>query len=562
MANKKTTKRRLARILGILALFMICGLLFFFWRIHVPAPEVGSNLTPAAYERVQVGKDHYRVNNCWLKKNEFGVWEMYLEGAPYERGLIYGVLAKELMEKQEVDFIAQIQEMIPGKFFLNMIKYFVGWFNKDMYKYIPDENLTEIYGVAQSFSDKFDFVGPKYYRILNYHGAHDIGHALADLKVVGCTSFAVREGFSKDTTLLIGRNFDFYVGDRFAEEKLILFMKPDSGYSFASYSWAGFTGVVSGMNQKGITVTLNASKSDIPYSAKEPISLLAREILQYASTTQEAITIAQKRETFVSESLLIGSSEENKAIIIEKSPTKMDVYDSGDDYLVCSNHYQSLHFREDQVNEDNIANSDSKYRYDRMRQLLERKFPIDYQQAASILRDKEGRDDKFIGYGNSKALNQLIAHHGVIFKPGKGQIWISTQPYQLGEFVCYDLDSVFYKNGKDVVDLRAMMIPKDDFLTTPEYSAFEAFKKTRQRISRYVMLGKELTLSDTEIALFIKQNPESYLTYLALGDYFKKKENYVIAAKYYQKSLEHEVASLSEVDGIKKEIEACKKLTN
>lgn len=562
MANKKTTKRKLARILGIFCLLLICGVLFFFWRIHVPAPEITSNLTPASYQRVQVGKDHYKVNNCWLKKNDYGIWEMYLEGSPYERGLIYGVLAKELMEKQEVDFIAQIREMIPGEFFLNTIKYFVGWFNKDMYKYIPDENLTEIYGVAQSFSDKYDFVGPKYYRILNYHGAHDIGHALADLKVVGCTSFAVKDGLSKDSSLLIGRNFDFYVGDKFAEEKVILFMKPDSGYSFASYSWAGFTGVVSGMNQKGLTVTLNASKSDIPYSAKEPISLLAREILQYASTTQEAIEIAKKRETFVSESLLVGSAEENKAIIIEKSPTKMDVYDSGKDYLICANHYQSPNFRNDQVNKDNIANSDSKYRYDRMTQLMERNFPLDYQGAAAILRNKEGLNDKFIGYGNSKSLNQLIAHHGVVFKPQKGQMWISTKPYQLGEFVCYNLDSVFTRKGENLADIRSLVIPEDSFLSSKEYAAFEAFRKTKQKISHYVMLGKDLSLSEKEIAEFSSQNPESYLTYLALGDYFKKKEDMQRAATYYQKSLQHEVASQSEVEGIKKQIEECKKVKN
>lgn len=559
MANKTTTKRKLARIFAVFCLLLIGGVVFFIWRIHVPAPKITSELTPASYQRVQVGKDHYQVKNCWLKKNEYGVWEMYLEGSPYERGLIYGVLAKELMEKQEIDFIGQIREMIPGEFFLTMIKYFVGWFNKDMYKYIPDENLTEIYGVAQSFSDKYDFVGPKYYRILNYHGAHDIGHALADLKVVGCTSFAVKDGLSKDSSLLIGRNFDFYVGDKFAEEKVILFMKPDSGYSFASYSWAGFTGVVSGMNQKGLTVTLNASKSDIPYSAKEPISLLAREILQYASTTQEAINIARKRETFVSESLLIGSAEDNKAIIIEKSPNKMDVYDSGKDYLICSNHYQSPKFRNDQVNKENIADSDSKYRYDRMKQLLERNFPLDYEQAASILRDKGGLNDKFIGYGNSKALNQLIAHHGVVFKPENHKMWISTKSYQLGEFVCYDLDSVFNGNGKRFGDIRQLAISKDPFLNSQEYTEFESFKKTKQKISWYVMLGKELSLSEAEITKFVSQNPGSYVTYTALGDYFKKKEDYKKASSYYQESLKHEVASMSEVAGIKKQIEECNK---
>ena len=76
---------------------LIAGILFglFIWRIRVPAPRLESTKTTESYKRVKVGEDHYTVGNCWLKKNKQGIWEMYLEGKPYERGLIYGILAKE-----------------------------------------------------------------------------------------------------------------------------------------------------------------------------------------------------------------------------------------------------------------------------------------------------------------------------------------------------------------------------------------------------------------------------------------------------------------------------------
>ena len=61
--------------------------------------------------------------------------------------------------------------------------------------------------------------------------------------------------------------------------------------------------------------TINAGKSKIPHLAKTPISILTREILQYAKNIDQAIAIAKKRQVFVSESIMIGSANDKKAIL-------------------------------------------------------------------------------------------------------------------------------------------------------------------------------------------------------------------------------------------------------
>ncbi|MBS1765280.1 MAG: peptidase C45 [Bacteroidetes bacterium] len=560
MSRTKRIFRFLFKFILWTGVILIVLFLFFLWRIQVPTPKVNSTLQPSDLKRIKVATDSYQVGKNWLRKNKEGIWEMYIEGSDYERGVVYGVLAKELMEEQEDYFIAQINEIIPHKVYLQFIKMFVAWFNKDIYKYVPAENLREIYGVSRSFSDKYDYIGPKYYRILNYHAAHDIGHALTDFQLVGCTSFAVNKSLSADSTLLIGRNFDFYMGDDFAKNKLLLFVKPDSGYAFASYSWAGFTGVVSGMNEKGLTVTINAAKSDIPFAAKDPISLLAREILQYSKNIDEATTIARKRETFVSETLLIGSAEDNKAALIEKSPNKLDIFYSPDNLLICSNHYQGDVLKNDDENVSNIANSDSKFRYDRMKQLLDEHIPLNADKAADVLRNKEGLDGKSIGYGNPKAIDQLLAHHSVIFKPAGLDMWVSTMPYQDGEYVHYNLRKVLsgvYQSA-DSLD-----IPADAFTQSEELKKFEAFKITKQKIYRHNTFGQPLDLTAEEIKTYISNNPNSFVAYMSIGEYYRSKKQYDKAIFWLEESLKHEVASKAEELKIKKIIEECQnKLKN
>lgn len=531
-------------------LFVLFTIILFNAQIdtpEVPSIQVG--------ERKQVGKDHYVLGSSYLKKNKFGIWEMYLEGEPYERGVIYGKLAKELVQEQEDIFVGQINNFLPNKLWRHAIKLMVGFFNSDLPENIPLENQQEIYGISQSFSDRYDYIASKYTRILNYHAAHDIGHALNDYSVVGCTSFAVKGAKSENQQLLVGRNFDFYVGDDFAKNKLIIFVNPSKGYKFTSYSWAGFTGVASGMNEKGLTVTINASKSDLPTSSKMPISLLAREILQYAKNIDEAVAIAKKRHTFVSETLMISSAEDGKAVLIEKSPTKLGVYESKTDVLVCANHYQSETFKKDPENVKNISSSDSKYRFDRMNQLLQKSNALNPLVAASILRNQNGWDGDTLGMGNPRALNQLLAHHSVVMQPQSRLYFVSSTNFQLGTYLGYDLTKTFKTKQIQLVD----SIPQDTFVNSDSYRKFKDFKTVKQQISAYLMFDQPLDLNENQIATFVSNNSELYITYEQLGKYFQKKGNKKRAILYYQKALTKRVASPQIEQELKNLIKECQK---
>jgi hypothetical protein len=553
--------RILFRSFLVFIVLIIAFAVYFVFAIIIPEPKIADN-SALKQERVQRSENFYTVGNNWLKKSESGLWELYVEGNGFERGAANGHLTKELAQFQEEAFIHQIQILIPDLNYLKFLKYFVAYFNRHLPDNIIDEYKEEIYGISRFASDKYDFVGPKYHRILNYHGAHDIGHALQDKNMtVGCTSFGVWNDKSADGELLIARNFDFFSGDEFAQNKIVQFTNPEQGYKFATITWAGFIGAASGMNEKGITVTINAAKSEIPADAATPIALLAREILQYAKNINEAIAIAKKRNVFVSESILIGSSSDNKAIIIEKTPSAMDIYDAGRDEITCSNHYQGKEFLNSLSNLKNLNESSSLYRKIRLKQLLGEQNKIDYLAAAKILRDQKGINGKNIGLGNEKAMNQLIAHHGVIFKPKSGLMWVSTNPYQCGAFVCYDLHKIFkeYNNLEEDVEVitDSLTIPADPFLKTEGYRQFVRFKNLKHYIQFITRAPGFIYLNAKFEKAFVESNPQGYYTYQILGDYFKSKYNYQAAFNYYKTALVKEIASVKEENQIKRDMMEC-----
>ena len=561
---RKRIKKRIF-IPGILAGLLISGIVCYWLATRINPPGIRDK-SAELLKVERSGEDFYRCKNDWLKKSKSGLWEMYLEGNPFERGVINGKLCKDLLEIQEADFLDQIRVIVPSTFYQRFLKYFIYWFNRNLDKNIPEEYKEEIYGISLSASDKFTLIGSNYQRLLNYHSAHDIGHALQDLRLVGCTSFGVWAGLSRDSSLLIGRNFDFYIGDAFDENKIVCFTKPDRGYPFMMVTWAGMVGTVSGMNMRGLTVTINAAKSKIPYSARTPISILAREILQYAVNIEEAYRIAQKRETFVSESILIGSAEDHCTAIIEKSPFHLELVRTRNHYMICTNHFQGSTFRNDPVNLKDARENASMYRYKRVLQDITNEQPLDIKDVASILRDRAGLNNTNIGMGNEKAINQLIAHHSIIFEPEKRLVWVSTNPWQLGEYVCYNLSEIFNnfaRSGQknEITDLSKTIAP-DEFLDSDNYKSFRKFKSMQKYFREVIRSQGKEKINRSFISEFIATNPFYYEVYSMTGDYYRSLNRPDNAMYYYRLSLGKVIPRQNEKDGIIEKLSDCIVKTN
>lgn len=492
----------------------------------------------------------------FLRHSESGLWELFVKGDAFQRGEAIGKLSSDLLHYQEKVFVDQIREIVPSDSYLKFLRFFIVLFNRHLGENVLEEYRNEIYGISLSCTHEYDFIGTPYERQLNYHSAHDLGHAMQDYMLVGCSSFATWGTQSADSSLLIGRNFDFYVGDAFAENKQVAFYTPDQGYKFASVGWPGMIGVLSGMNETGLTVTINAAKSAVPTGSATPISILTREILQYASTIDEAFAIAKKRKTFVSESILIGSAKDGKAAIIEKSPEKTVLFKGKEsDRLISTNHYQSEEFSKDERNMENIRTSDSPYRFARLEELINENMPIDASKAASILRNHKGLQDADLGLANEMAINQFVAHHSVIFQPEKRLMWVSTSPWQCGKYVAYDLNKIF----NDTINLQHeiyssnLTIPADEFTETPEFQHLLTYKKLTPLLLKKIR--KKEKIEEHVLKTYEASNPSLYYVYEVMGDYYEAMQQPQQAIAYWQKALKKPIPKLQEKERIQQKIQ-------
>ncbi len=540
-------------IISFVVVFCLVMLFVCLKARCIPKPKLTDN------QKKQLKQKSKKIEavTAFLRKSPYSFYELYASGSSFERAYEMGVVLKDLKETHEKLFIDSVYQIIPSKIQLQFLKWLVAFLNRNLYKYFKKEYLEELYAMSFSSSNNFDYIAPKYVRVLNYHAAHDIGHALQNMGLVGCSSFIVRNEKSEDGTLMLARNLDFSPSKGFNKLKVLYFIKPSNGYKFVSYSWPGFIGVVSAMNDKGLSVVLHSAKSKMSLKIGTPVSIIAREIVQEAKNLQEAREILKKRTPFVSEFFIVASAMDKSCIMFERTPKSLTEYEMSGDEMICTNHFLSSEKRNTKENIEWKNQISSAYREERMKELLEKYSKISPDNAAEILRDVRGLNDENIGLQNENAINQLAAHHGIIFKPETKEFWVASSPYMMGEMVYYNLEEMFkkFEQGEQSEIYKAVKnIKEDSFLYIKEYSLFLEYEKLKSIIQKAIKAKKRITKEVLDS--FLNSNKNLYTTYMILGDYYKSQNKKKLAKESYNKALKKNIPTTFEKNRIQQKIKA------
>jgi hypothetical protein len=148
-----------------------------------------------------------------------------------------------------------------------------------------------------------------------------------------CTAVVI--GPQPGAPLTIGRNLDFFPAGALGRATVVALLRRDGVRPIASVTWPGFNGVLSGINATGLSgcVLLNFS---IPSShTGMPIAYRVREILETASSCEEAVQRFSEVPVASSHYLLLADATTASVVWHERG--EMRRHDLRHGWLSCSN---------------------------------------------------------------------------------------------------------------------------------------------------------------------------------------------------------------------------------
>jgi len=540
---------RLGMAACALLIAALAGLSIYVNNFCIAEPPTYSGDRSLASTEVVKREEFTRLGKNWRRSREH-VNEIGLVGDPWQRGYANAKLGQDLVEKQEQHLLKTAREFLPNSASLWFVKQLVGVNNRDLPNYVTDAEKLEVLGLAEGSIDHHPDDVPLYHRILNYHAVHDISHMFIDSplvsrgEIVGCTGFAAWGKASFTGDIMVGRNFDFEAGPVFDEDKAILYVWPDNGIAYVHVAWAGMAGAVTGMNAEGLYIHLNAGRTTDTGFGRigTPVSMLVRRVLEQARTIEEAHAIIRDAQVFVSDSYLVASRTDGRAVVIEKSPTHCAMREAAREGLVLqTNHFLADPFANDEANQKQIETATTMYRWARLEELTDRHYGnINPKLTLEILRDEKGKGDKELGLGNRNAIDAGICSHSVVANVSRGEMWVSAGPHTFGKYIRVDVRRMLAAGPEGA--LRITNPPDFDLGRDMRLAIgddLEEFRKAA-KAARVSLDDDDLAGAEPVIRTCQNLNENSFETAYLQGRLAFAKKKYAEAAKKFQAALDRD----------------------
>lgn len=386
---------------------------------------------------------------------------MHLKGSPYEIGLQHGTLLAQLA--LEDTLVNMADQLNPLNAQVSGVDRLVQGFKKFYFQYklepwihrnIPTDLYKELEGIVHGVSggEESDPHG-----IIIGNVSQDLGMTFA------CTSMTAFGDATAGGHLYHARNLDHIHMIEWAQYGYVVVYEPDEGYPFITHIYPVHAGTMQAMNNQGITVSVNYSlvnRSDNDLDGMGMVFLI-RQIVQHASSLEEAIDIVLSTPRTFGLNILISDSKIPDAVVIEVDANHYAMRRPNEGILYTANRYNTDYMQQFQT----PGWQSSARREKRLAQFFADHYgAITVASMVDLLRDRNepgsaGHEGLVDGVNNAGTILSSV------FSPNEQMLWISIMDDQRSspdtEFYAFSLSQALAHQEPAVFTRNIKATPED-----------------------------------------------------------------------------------------------------
>ncbi|BBE31543.1 hypothetical protein OSSY52_16840 [Tepiditoga spiralis] len=336
-----------------------------------------------------------KIQNKNFKIEKYGnIKVVYLSGNYEEIGYQHGLALKDDIHSMELKLKNIMKDT---NFFENIaIRYTL----KSYFKNIPVKYKKEMAEISKASKVSLDTI-----ILLNVYDEI--------YNLYGCTNAAIWGKNTENGEIIHGRNLDYmYVESIWDSNVLFVYdIKDENG--FLSLNFPGIIGVLTGTNDKGISLGSMTSESVNESSSGIPTGILYRMILEKSNNVDDVEKILRSTKRTIGNNLMIGSKKDKKAVVFEFDSKYLEKIEN-DNIITSTNHFTKLKNKKLDYLKDTKTRKEEAYSK-LNHEKLSAKDMID------VLRFREG-DNPICKWGTVQS---------VVFLPTSSQIYVAANdsPY-------------------------------------------------------------------------------------------------------------------------------------
>ena len=241
---------------------------------------------------------------------------VYLSGTPYDMGRQHGEALREQVRRSVGEVLAYFRRYLR----LPLVGVWaINWWLDSAWNaarpHVPREYLDELRGLA-------DGAGVPLRELYRLHAVPD--------RTYSCSNFAAWGKATARGRLVHMRNLDWNIGAGIQRFAAVFVVRPAGKHAFLNIGWAGFIGVLSGVNDQRISVgQVGAETADASFRG-EPMIFVLRRVLEDADSLDEAAAIVRDATRTVGVNYVVADAKAQRGIVLETTRHHVRRFDADD----------------------------------------------------------------------------------------------------------------------------------------------------------------------------------------------------------------------------------------